>query len=190
MSHSLCLQVNTGHVFRRVATRYWMALWGLRANQRRTRQKPSAPWHPWVLMLISQALFLTTRKPAGQQGAMVTSWQLHTNTYCFFYSDERSCFILLPTGPQRSQWKRSPYCRRSSNKKHTRTSHSPPSGTSSSSSFSSSSAECVSAHTRTYTGWRTSTGWGERYRGRSRRGLWQHLFFYWFIGLKEEQTTC
>lgn len=83
----------------------------------------------------------------------------------------------LPAGQQRSQWKKSLYCRRSLNKNHTKTPHSPPSGTSSSSSFSSCSAECVLVHTRTQSGivplWRTPIGWGEHYRGRRRRGLWK-----------------
>uniref|UniRef100_A0A671X965 Histone deacetylase n=1 Tax=Sparus aurata TaxID=8175 RepID=A0A671X965_SPAAU len=77
VSFSFSLQINTGPVSRvyprRAATRYWMALWRLRAN-RRMKQKQSAQWPPLVLMLSSQPPFLTTRKPAGQQCTGIASY--------------------------------------------------------------------------------------------------------------------
>ncbi|TMS20637.1 hypothetical protein E3U43_007130 [Larimichthys crocea] len=93
-----------------------------------------------------------------------------------------------PAGPQRSQWKKSLYCRRSLNKNHTKTPHSPPSGTSSSSSFSSSSAECEEAHTQQCE-WNSAvvedSDWLRRtVRRQEKAGLMKNMdtfVFYWFI---------
>lgn len=98
------------------------------------------------------------------------------------------------TGPQRSQWKKSRYCRRGSNKSHRETLHSPPSGTSSSDSFSSSSAVFVSTGThRLEAG--DGKGLGKRQThslpiglGKSRPLLSISTWTRWTVGQQED--TC
>jgi len=110
--------VNTGRVFGGYSTPplppYWTAIRARRANRkrrlagRRRRRRLWVPWRHWPSMSRSPAPPPSSWKPAGR-------WYIALTSCVFSVQEVRitSSFALaLPTGPQKSQWRRSLSCRR------------------------------------------------------------------------------